>query len=244
MPTPNLPVRRNPNALLIICVIVTIVSLATAGWMYRQMKITERHEQETIKTFYTLSGMDQISYQFLHKELDQARETISEMSDNQQTSTQITTEGCEKPDETPWNCKPLYSVVYRNPDKGLSIELPYHPRWGAAPYESVENDLIEFGPFGLAEGGGARYNVLAFQPASSAADVLTKLARQSAIGQPPKRVTINGKTAILYTDDGEMCQSISVVVIGKKHNYVIESVCGMGGDFEELKAIAATIKFL
>lgn len=154
------------------------------------------------------------------------------------------------------------TVAYSNQAKGLSVQLPFNPNWGTeqcglVPYEeSKYENTVEFGPVSGCEGGGVcRYQDIRLLPAKTAEQVRIELVENelSCFGCSPlfmeiTEKTINGLSILEYIVPG-LCNSVTVQVVGKKHNYELQ-MCGRAlennvfSDFQYLEGIVKTMELI
>lgn len=130
--------------------------------------------------------------------------------------------------ETDW-------ATYRNLEKGLEISIPHNPIWGSPQYRlnayDEYNNGLSFGTINVrGEGCGSwipGMQRLDFKPAKTKEAVLRRLQKESdalKFGYSIRSLSIDGKDVVEYTKDG-MCAGGGTIVIGKKYNYELSTVC-------------------
>lgn len=163
---------------------------------------------------------------------------------------------------------PSTTVLYSNSAKGISLSLPYNPKWGTEkykipPYYEHEYNYfyyytgkvvpgITFGPITGWHGGSIpRIFNIEFVPARSAEEfiafleeVTTRFPEAGTQQETITRTKIGDFEAIRYLHAGELVGEIpEIEIIGKKYNYHFWCICYlMNNEEEALKILEETIK--
>ena len=149
------------------------------------------------------------------------------------------------------------TVLYSSKQRGLSVSLPFNPKWGnekfkLTPYDEVKStispfpDFIQFGAMSQFEGGGcSRGWFIRFLPAldfKTRSAQIIKNEDPTTLFLKPSLYEIGELNIIRYGTAG-LCGYPTLEVIGKKYNYEIQELCGEDG-FETLEEIAKTVKLI
>jgi hypothetical protein len=160
---------------------------------------------------------------------------------------------------------PNTTVLYSNPAKGISLQIPYNPKWGSERYKIPAyyeyEEKVLFGPiFPFEAGSVARGCSISFLQVRSAEEAVASLKELAyGRGEFPSGVekesiiteTINNITVVKYIFVDSLIGSIPrIEVVGKKYNYLIECWYGWHGmhgaekTIEVYEKIIGTIQFI
>jgi hypothetical protein len=125
---------------------------------------------------------------------------------------------------------PLRNVAYIDRDRGIALEVPFHPAWGSdvfrvAPVE-VDGEMIAFGmPYPNVHEGcrWMRDMELRYIPQRGARAAIQAI-RKIADSEVNAISDASGKEVLMYHVDG-LYREMFVEVVGEKHNYVLSSIC-------------------
>lgn len=152
------------------------------------------------------------------------------------------------------NDAPSTTVNYKSEEFGISIDVPYNPKWGSDrfkinPYDiynSNDGYFISFGSMDVFEAcGWTRHYNLSFLPAINSDDVISKI--KSDHNYPamypvlPTVKDINGLEVVEYEVSG-FCSYPTLEVIGKKFNYLFSPTCD--GNISFFEDIVQSIKLI
>lgn len=154
---------------------------------------------------------------------------------------------------------PNTTVLYSNPIKGISLRVPYNPKWGTEkykipPYYQYE-DWISFGPMFIFEAGSfPRACSISFSLVRSAEEVMSEVEKEAETSTPLDGVQketiaqeiINDIPVVKYIlADSLTGDTPYVEVIGKKYNYRFSCFWIPGvSEMEFLEDTVKTIQFV
>lgn len=160
-----------------------------------------------------------------------------------------------------YSAQPTVGAAYTSKAYGLTVTLPYNPKWGTMehqlpPFHDLPAELVVlFGPLQHGEACGlVRHWELRILPPRSLDESLEKIRAELQTGfgdqmpadLAPVAAELGGHAAIEYVRPG-LCSYPTIEVIGKKFNYQL-SYCAGGEDrskdLQPLREIAQTMKFL
>ncbi|HLD60590.1 MAG TPA: hypothetical protein VJA27_00425 [Patescibacteria group bacterium] len=171
-------------------------------------------------------------------------------------------------DDIPEVCKQEFSeeaprteVVYSNKDWGISLKVPYNPKWGNAQYsilpyvEDVSSTFYQRAlNFGNVVNEAAvrgrciigREYVIRSTAAQTVNTVISELPSDNPFVKQEtiKKKTLAGLQVVSYEVYDDLCSpDISVItILGKKFNYVLEGSCGI--EMKDLEEIVRTVKLI
>ncbi len=132
------------------------------------------------------------------------------------------------------------TVVYANPEMGLTFKLPFNASWGNTEYRVAPYDEIATGiTFGPLQNGldciWTRPYSLVFTAATSSTAIIQNLKdTASSTHSTPVTTTIHNIPVIAY-EIFERCKISTLIALGKKQNYIFTSGCDGGfGAMEEV----------
>jgi hypothetical protein len=247
--------RINWKCIVIIIILAFLINggfLAHKWWVTRtpkKEKVTELKEEKLEEKEKTDVGGEMDNRILL------TRENLKEVWEKEcppptPETVEEFTKKCEEMNYDP----PTTEVLYSNKEKGISLKIPYNPRWGnkkfkILPYYEYE-DRLEFGPLtpGIPTGWRRAYTMF-FKPSRTVDEVITSLLKEGnrVIKDSIVVTKINDVTIVKYSTFEEMCPPCGVnmiEIIGKKYNYLFEDLVLPGTEELLSEKIIKTIKFI
>ena len=229
-----------------ILIILTVVVVAgiSGGGVYLWQKNTEKKEKNKLEKELELLKKQEAQLNSVDQQKKEEESLWkSEPLDKRilltpQNIDQYNVRSSASCDEKFNNDAPSTTVNYKSEKFGISIDVPYNPKWGSNrfklnPYDFSNIEIsgsISFGSMGAFEAcSWVRQYDIGFYPPIDVDSMIKKIKEGS--GYPdlfpvlPTKEKINGLDVVKYEVNG-LCSYSIIEVIGKKFNYRFSPTCG------------------